>query len=25
MYSDLIQKPAGAEFWEWLKTANFKL
>jgi branched-chain amino acid transport system substrate-binding protein len=25
MYSDLIQKPAGAEFWDWLKTANFKL
>ncbi len=25
MYSDQIQKPAGADFWEWIKTANFKL
>ncbi len=25
MYSDQIQKPAGADFWEWLKTSNFKL
>ena len=25
MYSDQIQKPAGADFWEWLKTANFKV
>lgn len=25
MYSEQIQKPAGAEFWDWLKTANFKL
>lgn len=25
MYSDLIQKPAGTDFWEWLKTANFKV
>lgn len=25
MYSDQIQKPAGADFWDWLKTANFKL
>jgi branched-chain amino acid transport system substrate-binding protein len=24
MYSDQIQKPAGADFWEWLKTANVK-
>lgn len=25
MYSDQIQKPAGADFWDWLKAANFKL
>jgi len=25
MYSDQIQKPAGADFWEWLKTSNFKV
>jgi branched-chain amino acid transport system substrate-binding protein len=23
--SELIQKPSGADFWQWLKTANFKL
>jgi branched-chain amino acid transport system substrate-binding protein len=25
MYSTQIQKPAGADFWEWLKTADIKL
>ncbi|UUZ71370.1 hypothetical protein LP415_20290 [Polaromonas sp. P1(28)-8] len=25
MYSDQIQKPAGADFWEWLKTSSFKV
>lgn len=25
MYSEQIQKPAGADFWEWIKTADFKL
>lgn len=25
MYSADLQKPAGAEFWEWLKTAQFKV
>lgn len=25
MYTDVLQKPAGADFWEWLKTTNFKL
>lgn len=25
MYSDQLQKPTGADFWEWLNTANFKI
>jgi branched-chain amino acid transport system substrate-binding protein len=25
MYSSDLQKPAGANFWEWLKTAQFKI
>ena len=25
MYSPDLQKPAGANFWEWLKTAQFKI
>ena len=25
MYSPDLQKPAGANFWEWLKTAQFKV
>jgi branched-chain amino acid transport system substrate-binding protein len=25
MYSTDLQKPAGADFWEWIKTANFKV
>jgi branched-chain amino acid transport system substrate-binding protein len=25
MYSDQLQKPAGMDFWEWIKTANIKL
>jgi branched-chain amino acid transport system substrate-binding protein len=25
MYADQLQKPSGADFWEWLNTANFKL
>lgn len=25
MYSADLQKPAGADFWQWLKTANFKI
>jgi branched-chain amino acid transport system substrate-binding protein len=25
MYSTDLQKPAGANFWEWLKTAQFKI
>jgi branched-chain amino acid transport system substrate-binding protein len=25
MYSTELQKPAGANFWEWIKTANFKV
>ena len=25
MYSADLQKPAGANFWEWLKTAQFKI
>jgi branched-chain amino acid transport system substrate-binding protein len=25
MYSDNLQKPAGADFWEWIKTAQIKL
>jgi branched-chain amino acid transport system substrate-binding protein len=25
MYSTDLQKPAGANFWEWIKTANFKV
>ncbi|HET7155315.1 MAG TPA: ABC transporter substrate-binding protein, partial [Hyphomicrobiaceae bacterium] len=25
MYSADLQKPAGADFWEWLKTAQFKV
>ncbi|BAT61337.1 hypothetical protein GJW-30_1_03894 [Variibacter gotjawalensis] len=25
MYSSNLQKPAGANFWEWLKTAEFKI
>jgi branched-chain amino acid transport system substrate-binding protein len=24
-YSTELQKPAGANFWEWIKTANFKV
>jgi len=24
MYSTDLQKPPGANFWEWLKTAQFK-
>lgn len=25
MYSDQLQKPTGADFWEWLKSTNFKI
>ena len=25
MYSADLQKPAGANFWDWLKTAQFKI
>ena len=25
MYSDQLQKPAGADFWKWIETANIKL
>ena len=25
VHSNMIQKPSGADFWQWLKTANFKL
>lgn len=25
MYSDVLQKPTGADFWKWLETANFKI
>lgn len=25
MYSEQLQKPTGADFWEWLNTANFKI
>lgn len=25
MYSDKLQKPAGADFWEWIKTAKFDI
>ncbi len=25
MYSTELQKPAGANFWEWIKTAQFKV
>jgi len=25
MYSTELQKPTGADFWEWIKTANFKI
>lgn len=25
VYSDQLQKPTGADFWEWLKTASFKI
>lgn len=25
MSSELLQKPAGADFWEWIKTADFKI
>lgn len=25
MYSTELQKPAGANFWEWIKTANFRV
>jgi branched-chain amino acid transport system substrate-binding protein len=25
MYSADLQKPPGANFWEWIKTANFKV
>jgi branched-chain amino acid transport system substrate-binding protein len=25
MYSTDLQKPSGANFWEWLKTAQFKI
>ena len=25
MYSTELQKPAGADFWEWIKTAKFNI
>jgi branched-chain amino acid transport system substrate-binding protein len=25
MYSDKLQKPAGADFWKWIETAEIKL
>ena len=25
MYSTELQKPSGANFWEWIKTAQFKM
>jgi branched-chain amino acid transport system substrate-binding protein len=25
MYSADLQKPPGANFWEWIKTAQFKI
>jgi len=25
MYSTELQKPPGANFWEWIKTAEFKV
>jgi branched-chain amino acid transport system substrate-binding protein len=25
MYSSDLQKPPGANFWEWIKTAQFKV